>query len=156
VGSFFRRFRGIIGTGLTWAIGWAGVKVGLFGLYALLFGFPLRFFGTIALSGLVQGFIAGGAFAVVLSIAERRHTLEDLSAPRVALWGGIGAVLVLLPTLPVVLSHGLPLAAILVSLAADGLMGAGFATGSVALARRADNKLLPEVEDDPTRMLEGD
>jgi len=153
--EFLRRLRGIIGTGLTWAVGWAGVKVGLLGVYTLLFGFPLRFFGPVALSGLIQGFIAGGAFAVVLSIAERRHTLEELSAPRVALWGGIGAVLVFLPTLPMMFSHGAPLFAILGSLAVDGLVGAGLATGSVALARRADTKLI-EGEDDSVLILEGD
>jgi hypothetical protein len=152
--NFLRRLRGIIGTGLTWAIGWTGVKVGLFGLYGLS-GFPLRFLFPIALSGLVQGFIAGGAFAVVLSIAERRHTLEDLSLRRVALWGGVGGVLVLLPTLPMVFSYGVPLIPILGSLAVDGLMGAGFATGSVALARRGDTKLI-EGEEDSILSLEGD
>ena len=96
-----------------------------------------------------------GAFAVALTIAERRHTLEDLLPWRVALWGGIGGVLVFLPTLPMVFSYGVPLFAILGSLAVDGLMGAGFATGSVVLAKRADTKLI-EGEDETMPALEGE
>ena len=86
VKRFLRRLRGIIGTGLTWAVGWAVVNLGI----ALLSGLPLRFIGLGAISSLAQGFVAGGAFAVILSIAERRHTLEDLSLERTALWGGRG------------------------------------------------------------------
>jgi hypothetical protein len=137
----WRRIRGIVGTGLTWAVGWAGITLGI-GL--MVVGIPFRFFGPIALSGLFQGFFAGAGFAVILSIAERRRTLEDLSLKRVGLWGALGGILLRLPTLPLVLPLGIPIPSILVPIAIDGLMGAVFASGSVALAKRADTELIGE------------
>ena len=146
-----RRLRGIIGTGLTWAVGWAGVTIAL----NLLGGVPLHFIGQIALSGVVRGFIAGGAFAVILSIAERHHTLEDLSLRRVALWGGIGGSLLFVLALPFLLPLGIPLGSLLVPLAINGLLGAGFASGSVALARRGETELIQG--DEKQRLIpEGD
>ena len=149
--GIIKRLRGIIGTGITWALGWAGALAALH----LLTGASLQFIGQIALSGMVRGFIAGGAFAVILSIAERRHTLEDLSLRRIALWGGIGGSLLFVTTLPLLLQLGIPLGSILVPLAINGLLGAGFATGSVALARRAETTLI-EGGDDQLLSLEGD
>jgi len=149
--NFLRRLRGIIGTGLTWAVGWAGVTVAL----NLLGGVPLRYIGLIAVSGVVRGFIAGGAFAVILSIAERRHTLEDLSLRRVALWGGIGGSLLLLSTMPIMVSMGAPVFSMLGGLVTSALLGAGFASGSVAMARRADAKLI-EGGDDSAFLLDGE
>lgn len=148
---FLRRLRGIVGTGLTWAIGWAGVNLGI----ALLSGLPLSFLGTVAISSLFQGFAAGGVFAVILSIAERRHTLEDLSLKRTALWGGIGGVLLRLAALPLILPLGIPAPSILMPLVIDGLTGAGFASGSVALARRAETKGIAG-KDGALRAIEGD
>ncbi len=136
--KFLRRLRGIVGTGLTWAFGWAGV-----GLVLNLFGgIPLQFIGQIVLSGLVRGFIAGGAFAVILSIAERHHTLADLSLRRVALWGGIGGSLVFVSVLPFLIPLGTPWGSLLTPIVINALTGAGFASGSVALARKADAPLI--------------
>ena len=150
MGKFLRRLRGIFGTGLTWAVGWAAFTVGT----NLLFGIPLRFVGLLAVSGVVRGFIAGGAFAVILSFAERHHTLEDLSLRRVGLWGGIGGSLLLVATLPFVLSLGIPLVPRLVGLTTSALLGAGFASGSVALARRGEPRLLDGGQD-PLVKIEG-
>lgn len=149
--GFLRRLRGIIGTGLTWAFGWAGVTVAL----NLIGGVPLQFFGDMAISGLIRGFIAGGAFAVILSVAERRHTLEDLSLRRVAVWGGIGGGFLFLAVMPVLLSMGFPVRGVLGPLVVNTLVGAGFASGSVALARRADDPMLTDGDDSPL-MLDGD
>ena len=135
--KFLRRLRGILGTGLTWAFGWAGVTLAL----NLVGGIPLQFIGQIVLSGVVRGFIAGAGFAVILSIAERRHTLEDLSIRRVALWGGIGGSLVFVSVIPFLIPLGVPLGSILMPLVINALTGAGFASGSVALARKADGAL---------------
>lgn len=143
MGKFLRRLRGIIGTGLTWAIGWAVISVGM----TIPFGVPLEFLGIIALSGVVRGFIAGGAFATILSIAERHHTLEDLSLRRVGLWGGIGGGLLVLLTMPLMISMGAPVLPSLVNLVTHGLTGAGFAAGSVALARREDPRLASGYDD---------
>ena len=149
--GFLRRLRGILRTGLTWAIGWAGVTLGI----ALLSGVPLRFLAVGAISSLAQGFLAGGIFAVILSIAERRHTLEDLSLKRTALWGGVGGVLLRLAALPLILPLGIPLPSILMPIVFDGLTGAGFASGSVALARRAETRLI-EGQDGTLPAIEGD
>ena len=140
----------MIGTGLIWAIGWAGLTVAL----SLLAGTPLQSIGLVALSGAARGFTAGGVFAVILSIAERRHTLEDLSLRRVSLWGGIGGGLLFLIAVPLLISAGFPVGGVLVPLAVNSLIGAGFASGSVALARRGDTRLL-EGEDDSALLLDG-
>ena len=86
--AFLKRLRGIIGTGLTWALGWAG----LFGVAGAIFG--AYSIPRLAFIGGFMGLIVGGAFAVILSITERRHSLEDLSLWRTALWGGLGGFLV--------------------------------------------------------------
>jgi hypothetical protein len=141
--KFLRRLRGILGTGLTWAFGWVGANA----LVGLVSGVPLGLMLPLSLTAFAQGFVAGGAFATILSIAERRHTLEELSLRRVALWGGIGGMIIVLPALPYLISYGFPLGRVLLPLVIDGLIGAGFASGSVALARQADTKLLDGGED---------
>ena len=144
----FQRIRGVMGTALTWALGWGGLSA----VFGILGGVPLRFMGMYALSGMVQGAIAGGSFALLLTVLERRHTLEELSLKRVAIWGGLGGLA--LACLPV--AFGLPWAMILRPLIFDGLKGAGFAAGSVALARRASDTRLLEDGDDPMLGLEGE
>jgi hypothetical protein len=148
--GFLRRLRGILGTGLTWAVGWPIVNLA----FGLLVGLPPRFLGPIAISSLFSGFLAGGTFAVILSIVERRHTLEDLSLKRTAVWGGIGGTLLRAAVLPFVLPLGLPVSSLLLPFVVDGLTGAGFASGSVALAKRADRKLIEG--DEPLPALEGE
>ena len=148
--KIFRRLRGIIGTGLTWAVGWVGANA----LLGIATGVPLAFFLPLSMTAFAQGFVAGGAFATILSIAERRHTLDELSLKRVALWGGIGGMIIVLPAIPYMLSFGLPLSRIFVPVVIDGLIGAGFASGSVALARQGDAKLLKGGDDDILRLEE--
>jgi len=153
--GFLRRLRGIIGTGITWAVGWAGG----YSVVSVVIGAPLSGLGAVALAGAIFGFIAGGSFAVILSITERRRAFDQLSLWRVAVWGGLGGMALPLFFAPRLIGAGFPLHLLLttylIPLAVSGLMGAGFATGSVALARRADTKLI-EGEDDSTLMLEGD
>lgn len=151
--GILRRLRGIVGTGLIWAVGWAGINLGL-GVAVILMGTPLGNLSPIVLAGIIQGFFAGSAFAVILSITERRHALDELSLQRVALWGGIGGMILLLPAIPFLVPIGSPMNTILVPLVIDGLIGAGFASGSVALARRGDKELTEG--EDPALMLEGD
>jgi len=141
--GFLRKLRGIIGTGLTWALGW-GVLFG--GLWVAL-GSPLGAVLEAVAGGAFLGAFAGGSFAVILSIAERRRTLEELSLRRVALWGGIGGMALILVLSPLalirLLDAGLPISAMLqfvIPLGISGVLGAGFATGSVALAKREDQK----------------
>jgi hypothetical protein len=90
----------------------------------------------------------------VLSIAERKHNLEELSLPRVALWGGIGGMIIVVPAMFLLSSMGMGIGGTILPLAVNGLTGAGFASGSVALARRADANLIET--DDSRPFLKGD
>ena len=82
--------------------------------------------------------VVGGAFfSVVLGVAERHRTFEEMSLPRFAGWGAVGGLLLAMlwlfgsgppPALGEMLGTGVVMA----------LMGAGSAAGSLALARRAD------------------
>lgn len=128
--SFVRRFRGALGIGLTWAVLWV-----VFGVLFMSFLYifqpedigpgegPAKALPILAL----VGFLSGLGFAALLSLAERRRTLRELSLPRIALWGMLGS------------------AAIPLLMGTDGSMGwltgslgATFATASVAIARRGE------------------
>jgi hypothetical protein len=105
-------------------------------------GLEFGFIVQIALGNAVSGFLAGASFAGILSVAERNHSLEELSLKRVGLWGAIGAsVLTLLP-----LAYGVPIGYLLAPILINGGVGAGMAAGSVALARRADRRDLQAAE----------
>jgi hypothetical protein len=143
--GFLRRLRGVIGMGLTWGLALAGVGT----LVGLMFGGT--FVPGLALTGGFLGFIVGSAFAVILSIAERRHGLRDLSLWRMALWGGIGGALVAGATNLFAGSGGI----IWEFVASVALFGALASTGTVALARRADPSLI-EGNEEASPSLEGD
>ena len=149
--QFLRRLRGVIKTGLTWAVGCVAIMAGVtaFGGWLQI---PMAqwsvFFSQIPIYA-TFGFIMGSGFAGILSLIERHKRLADLSLPRVALWGGFGG-LVLLGGVSLV--YGLPN---LVSWLVITFLSAGFASGTVALAKRADRKLiegddgsLPSLEED--------
>jgi multisubunit Na+/H+ antiporter MnhB subunit len=136
-----RRLRGIVGTGVTWAAGWGALSGGMFAVL----GSPLGVVLEGAAGGAFLGGFAGASFAVILSLAEGRRTLRELSLRRVAAWGGIGGMALLLAVSPLamarMLAAGIPLSAMLsfiVPLGISGILGAGFATGSVALAKREE------------------
>jgi hypothetical protein len=117
-----------------------------------LAGFPLSFLFRMALNSSVSGFVAGTAFAVVLSVAERDNRLEDLSLRRVALWGAVGGLL--LSVIP--MAFGVPVPYLLGPLVMNGAIGAGMASGSVVLARRAGGRRFLPGQDDVLLGLEGD
>ncbi len=98
--KWLRRVRGAIGTGLTWAIGWAaaGISIGVASLlfpdlpwqpFFDVFDAPLPAFG-------VPGFFAGLFFSLVVGVAARRRRLEELSLRQIASWGAISGVLLTL------------------------------------------------------------
>jgi hypothetical protein len=145
--GFLRRLRGIVGTGLTWAVGWAGLwgafllfMAGLDRLEGWGFWYTVR--AELGIAG--AGFIAGSAFGVFLSILERHKRLENLSFRRIALWGGIcGLALAALGGL-----QHLPQTIVVT------LVGIGSATGSVALAKGARMRELAEGDDKPLPAIE--
>lgn len=80
---------GIVGTGILWAVAWAGLDGALLSLPAAL-GVsvdPVRILTAIFFAGLL-GFAGGSAFGVVLTILEYHNRLEDLSVK----WIAVGEV----------------------------------------------------------------
>ena len=138
--GFLRRLRGIIGTGLTWAVGW----IGLFVAYLLREdgnrGRPRG--GTSCFLPLLEevfvvgtfGFLAGSTFGALLSVLEGHKSLEEITFKRIAAWGGLGGLAVVALVSVLV---GSPTGLIFYS-----VLGVGSATGTVALAKRADTKLI--------------
>jgi hypothetical protein len=148
--GFLRRLRGIIGTGLIWAVGWAGLYC-VSVLLKLAFGveipwdlLPLLWQGSLHVG--VEGFVAGSVFGVLLSVLERHTKLEDLSFRRIAVWGGIGGLAFAVTLGPAYLQPVIFFT----------LMGVGSATGAVALAKRGSEPKLIEGDDEPLPALEGE
>ena len=143
--QWLRRIRGAIGMGLTWAAAWFGA--GLILLLVVGFGaadvpFPL-FFGLL-------GFLAGVTFSGVLGVIEGRRRLDQMSLPRFAGWGAVGGLLLSGIFVLAVALSGEPLwREILVLGPVFALAGAASAAGSLALARRAVDRGLPDSGVDP-------
>ena len=128
--TFLRKLRGVVSIGLTWGSLWGvlmalvGVGIGIFDPDSIDPGESVLVVG--ALMGLV-GFVSGVLFGLLLAFAERRKTLRDLSLARVALWGALAAAVP-----PLLTGAAASMAFILCPL------GAAFAAGSIALARRGE------------------
>jgi hypothetical protein len=136
--KWLRRIRGAIGMGLTWALAWfsAGMTLLLIvGPDAADVPFPLGF-------GFL-GFLAGSTFSVVLGLVEGRRRFDQMSIPRFAAWGGLGGLLfsAIFVSAAGLFGNALEL---LVLAPVFGLAGAASAAGSLALARRADDRELLE------------
>ena len=148
--GWIRRIRGAIGMGLTWAVGWmpVGVLVGGAAWLAVFNGMGLPLGGAMknfAIMFGVMGFVGGGLFSTLLRIADGRRRFDELSTPRFAAWGAIGGGI--LGALGVSLGFlGLGgVSAVTVGITAFvGLLGAGSAAGTLALARQADDQELLE------------
>lgn len=148
--NWLRSLRGAIGMGVTWAVGWAigGVLIGVASIltpwlpweaFFRVFDAPLPAFA-------VPGFFGGVLFSLVLRVAGRHRSFDELSLPRFAFWGAVGGVLLSL----------VPAAMVAVGLASIGegalgiwqftaviigpltLFSAASAAGSLILARRAE------------------
>lgn len=129
--TWLRRIRGAIGMGLTWAVAWFAAGMALLlvvGVGAADVPFPLFF--------ALLGFLAGVTFSGILGIAEGRRRFDQVSLPRFAVWGGVGALLL---SGGLVLATGLGGEALLMLGPIFALSGAGCAAGSLALARMAED-----------------
>jgi hypothetical protein len=146
--KWLRRIRGAIGIGLTWGAAWgvAGAIVTL--AFLLRTGsrpdapFPFMFGAA--------GFIAGVIFSSVLGLVDGRRRFDELSLPRFAAWGAAGGFLLAAIFVLAVSLSGNP--GFLWNLVIVGpvfaVAAAGSAAGSLALAKRAqDRELLPTSED---------
>ncbi|HEV8265723.1 MAG TPA: hypothetical protein VGQ06_12320 [Gemmatimonadales bacterium] len=143
--KWLRRIRGAIGMGLTWAAAWFGAGLILLlvvGVGAADVPFPL-FFGLL-------GFLAGVTFSGFLGVFEGRRGLEQMSLPRFATWGAVGGlVLSGIFVVAAALGGETLWGEILVLGPAFALAGAASAAGSLALARRAKHRELPDPATDP-------
>ena len=168
--KWLRRVRGAVGMGLVWAAGWAvaGLLIGMASV--VLPGLPwdsfFRVFDAPLPALAVPGFFAGVFFSIVVGIAARGRRFSELSVPRFAAWGAVGGLLLIL----------FPFALVAVGLASrEGssidawqilaaigppfiLLSALSASGSLVLARRAENRALLEARDDVAALgaAEGD
>ena len=143
---WLRRIRGAVLMGLTWAVVWAPVGV-LIGMVVDPDGSMDEMWVAV---GAYPGFLGGVVFSTVLGIAASRRRLDELSLPRVAAWGAVAGLLV--GAIPFVL--GTPTSTIPVWLlggvvvGSTTLLSAVSAAGSLALARRADRRELPDAGED--------
>jgi hypothetical protein len=161
---WLRRIRGAVGMGLTWAAGWAlaGVLIGVASI--LLPGLPwdsfFRVFDAPLPAMAIPGFFGGVFFSIVLGIAGRRRRFSELSLPRFAAWGAVSGLLLIL----------FPFALVAVGLAstegsdvgawqAIAILGGPFillsavsAAGSLALARKAENRQVLKAGDAVTEV----
>ncbi len=147
--KWLKRPRGAVGMALTWAAGWTPVGA-VIGLVAgvFLWSVPLGAVAAIyARTFAVLGFVGGAIFSNVLRITEGRRRFDELSLPRFAAWGALGGLLL---GVLAVISRAVfvPLDIwfmdAVVAVVAITLMGAGSAAGSLALARRAEDRELLE------------
>ncbi len=140
--KWLRRIRGAFGMGLIWAMAWFGAGLILLlvvGVGAADVPFPLFF--------ALLGFLAGVTFSGVLGIVEGRRRFDQMSLPRFAAWGGAGGLL-----LSVVLAAALGWDAFLVLGPIFALSGAACAAGSLALARRGDDRELLDASAEVTEV----
>ena len=133
---WLRRIRGAIGMGFTWAAAWAAVGFvprWIFGIESDL-PFPILFAGL--------GFIAGVTFSGLLVLTEGRRRLDQMSLPRFAGWGAMGGLL--LSALFLGTGGPVGLGEVLAISTMFALASAVCASGSLALARRAARRELPD------------
>jgi hypothetical protein len=146
--QWLKRIRGAIGMGLTWGAG--GFLLGtlmefvdphgeIADIWPAVFAYP--------------GFFGGVVFSVVLGIAARQRRFEELSIPRFAAWGALGGLLVsLMPAAMVAVGLATPnisIWKITAMLAVPLTLGsAGAASGSLALARMADDRAVRKASED--------
>jgi hypothetical protein len=129
--------------GLTWAAAWSAVGFvprWIFGINADL-PFPILFAGL--------GFIAGVTFSGLLMLTEGRRRFDQMSLPRFAGWGAVGGLL--LSALFVKgASYGWGEILALSTMFASA--SAACAAGSLAVARGAVRRELPDGDGDLTRI----
>jgi len=145
---WLRRLRGAIRTAVTWAVGWAAAG-GIFGAVTVVSGIdPASALFWIPATFAAAGFVGGMIFSAVLGLIEGRRTFAQMSLPRFAAWGALGGALVsiLIVAMGLVGSTASVVATVMLP-----LLAAGSASGSLALARGADDKVLESgnESDDP-------
>ena len=133
--NWLRRIRGAIGMGFIWAAAWFAVGFvprWVLGVESDL-PFPLLF-GAL-------GFIAGVTFSGLLVLTEGRRRFDQMSLPRFAAWGAAGGLLL---SALFVRGASLGWGQVLAISTTFGIACAVCASGSLAVARRAVRRELPD------------
>jgi hypothetical protein len=134
--------------GLLWAVPWAIVAV----LIGLVVDPDESMDEMWFLIGAYPGFLGGVLFSVVLSIAERRRNLSELSVRRFGAWGAVaGLVIGVLPSADIDVAR---LATVVIG--SFTLMSAASAAGSLALARMGGARELLDAGADTSDARLGD
>ncbi|PYO05271.1 MAG: hypothetical protein DMD30_14315 [Gemmatimonadetes bacterium] len=133
--KWLRRIRGAIGMGFTWGAAWAGAGIVLAVVtrFRADAPFPLVFG--------VLGFIAGVIFSALLALTEGGRTLDQMSLPRFAGWGAMGGLLL---SALFARAASLGWGDVLAVAPTFALACAVCASGSLAMARRAVRRDLPD------------
>jgi hypothetical protein len=143
-----RRIRGAIGMGLMWAV--AGGATGTIINLGFLVRTGSRPDAPFPIMLGAFGFVAGVVFSGVLRFVEGRRRFDQMSLPRFAAWGAaVGGALS--GTFFLAVSRGDPafLQYFVVVGPVVAVAAAGCAAGSLALARRAQDRELLEATEDP-------
>lgn len=139
--KWLRRIRGALGMAVVWGLAWfsAGMVLRLIvGPGAADVPFPVGFG--------ILGFLAGALFSGILGLVERGRGFHELSLPRFAGWGAAGGLLfsVLLALTATPTGAGALLDDLLFLGPLLAAAGAASAGGALLLARRAEDRTLPD------------
>ena len=126
--KWLKRIRGALGMGLAWAATWFVLTIPT---VVWWIGFPVMF--------AMQGFMGGVIFSTVLGIVEGRRRFDEMSLPRFAAWGAVGG---LVSTWFIFAPMNVSLVGMVLITSLLTLTAAGSAAGTLALARRADDREL--------------
>ena len=133
--KWLRRIRGAIGIGFTWTAAWSAA--GLVPRWVLGFNpdapFPIIF-------GLL-GFVAGVTFSGLVVLTAGRRKFDEISLPRFAGWGAMGGLLL---SAAFAKAASLGWGDVLVVAPTFALASAICASASLAVARRALRRELPD------------
>jgi peptidoglycan/LPS O-acetylase OafA/YrhL len=140
--KWLRRIRGAIGIGFAWGAAWsgAGFVLAVVTRFQADAPFPL-IFG-------VLGFVAGVIFSALLALVEGRRRLDEISLRRVAGWGAMGGLLL---SAVFAKAASLDWGDVLAIAPTFALASAVCASGSLALARRAVRRQLPDIRGDTAK-----
>ena len=137
--KWMRRMCGALGMGFTWAVAWS--VVGLVPRW--LFGFNTDAPFPIIFG--VLGFIAGVIFSGLLMLTEGRRGFDQMTLSRFAAWGAVGGLLL---SALFAKAASLGWADVLAIAPTFAVACAICASGSLALARRAGMRELPDIRED--------
>jgi len=137
--KWLRRIRGAIGMGFTWGAAWAGAGMVLAALTGFKADAPFPLiFG-------VLGFFAGVIFSAFLALTEGRRRFDEMSLPRFAGWGATGGLLL---SAVFAKAASLDWRDVLAIAPTFAIACAVCASGSLALARGAIRRELPDIRGD--------